>query len=112
MYLQMFSIRRVTAKLHKTLKHVRRVIRRSFGNLVDNPDLDSPPSYNVVTHTPPPYSAIDTVVQHDTNTIDTGEPAPPYNVEYSTPLEDDGMAGFSRSGLTTIFEEDEDEAVE
>ncbi|KAK0482772.1 hypothetical protein IW261DRAFT_1562469 [Armillaria novae-zelandiae] len=99
--------------ISKTLKRVRRVIHRSFGNLVDNPDLDSstfPPSYDVVTRTPPPYSAIDTVVQNDTNMI---EPAPPYNVEYSsTPLEDVGMAGFLRSRLATIFEEDEDEAVE
>ncbi|KAK0475525.1 hypothetical protein IW261DRAFT_1567980 [Armillaria novae-zelandiae] len=102
--------------ISKTLKHVRRAIHQLFGNLVDNPDLDSstfPPSYDVVTRTPPPYSAIDTVVQNDTNMIDTVEPAPPYNVEYSsTPLEDVGMAGFLRSRLATIFEEDEDEAVE
>ncbi|KAK0472045.1 hypothetical protein IW261DRAFT_1571291 [Armillaria novae-zelandiae] len=80
----------------------------------DNPDLQSsafPPSYDVATRTPPPYSAIDTQAQNDIDTIDTVEPAPQYNAEYA-PLEDVGMAGFLRSELATIFEEDEDEAVE
>ncbi|KAK0489838.1 hypothetical protein EDD18DRAFT_1109973 [Armillaria luteobubalina] len=46
------------------------------------------------------------------DTMDTVEPAPLYNVEYSTPFEDIGMAGFSHTRLATIFEEDEDGAVE
>ncbi|KAK0471625.1 hypothetical protein IW261DRAFT_1425059 [Armillaria novae-zelandiae] len=110
----MFYIRRVAVQFHRTLERVRRVIHRSFGNLVDNPDLQSsafPPSYDVATRTPPPYSAIDTQAQNDIDTIDTVEPAPQYNAEYA-PLEDVGMAGFLRSELATIFEEDEDEAVE
>ncbi|KAK0470823.1 hypothetical protein IW261DRAFT_1672278 [Armillaria novae-zelandiae] len=98
----------------QTLERVRRVIHRSFGNLVDNPDLQLstfPPSYEVAMRTPPPYSAIDTQAQNDIDTIDTVEPTPQYDVEYA-PLEDVGMAGFLCSELATIFEEDEDEAVE
>ncbi|KAK0488183.1 hypothetical protein EDD18DRAFT_1110547 [Armillaria luteobubalina] len=135
-HVKMFSLRRLATQLQSvfrfqanrvllktsiltvistTVKRARRTIRRSFRNLVNNPDLESsafPPSYEVATRNPPPYNNMDTPVQNDINTIDTVEPAPQYNVEYSTPLEDVGMAGFSRSGLATIFEEDEDEAVE
>ncbi|KAK0220635.1 hypothetical protein IW262DRAFT_1461967 [Armillaria fumosa] len=101
--------------ISRTVKRVRRAISRSFGNPFDNPGLESsafPLSYEVATSTPPPYNAIDALVQNDIHTIDTVEPAPLYNVEYITPLEDVGMAGFTRSGLAAIFEEDVDEAVE
>ncbi|KAK0473812.1 hypothetical protein EDD18DRAFT_1397034 [Armillaria luteobubalina] len=114
---EMFSLRHLTIQLRTTVKRARRIIHQSFRNLVNNPDLESsafPPSYEVATCSPPPYNAINThtLVQHDIDTMDTVEPAPLYNVEYSTPFEDVGMAGFSRTRLATIFEEDEDGAVE
>ncbi|KAK0473830.1 hypothetical protein EDD18DRAFT_1396768 [Armillaria luteobubalina] len=107
----------ILSVISTTVKRARRIIHQSFRNLVNNPDLESsafPPSYEVAMCSPPPYNAINThtLVQHDINTMDTVEPAPLYNVGYSTPFEDVGMAGFSRTRLTTIFEEDEDGAVE
>ncbi|KAK0209737.1 hypothetical protein IW262DRAFT_1302022 [Armillaria fumosa] len=57
-------------------------------------------------------SVIRKTVKCASRIIHTIKPAPPYNVEYITPLEDVGMAGFVHSRLTTIFEEDVDKAVD
>ncbi|KAK0479488.1 hypothetical protein IW261DRAFT_1419596 [Armillaria novae-zelandiae] len=98
----------------KTLECMHRVIHRLFGNLVNNPDLQSstfPLSYDVATHTPPPYSAIDIQAQNNIDMVDMVKPTPQYNTEYA-PLEDVRMAGFLHSELATIFKEDEYEAVE
>ncbi|KAK0497131.1 hypothetical protein EDD18DRAFT_1351952 [Armillaria luteobubalina] len=85
----------------------------------NNPALASsasPPSYEVATSTPPPpppppYDSIDMLVENDIHAIDAVEPTPLYNDQY-THLEDIGIAGFARSVLATVFEEDVDGAVE
>ncbi|KAK0468973.1 hypothetical protein IW261DRAFT_1573282 [Armillaria novae-zelandiae] len=130
----MFSIRRLTVQLQsvfrfqanrallkssilsvisRTVKRTCKIIHRLFGSSVDNSALASsafPPSYEVATSTPPPYNAIYTLIQSDIHTTDTVEPAPLYSAQYTTPLDDIGMAGFTRSGLATIFEEDAEDA--
>ncbi|KAK0468929.1 hypothetical protein IW261DRAFT_1573234 [Armillaria novae-zelandiae] len=58
----------------------------------------------IATDPPPPYSAMDTLVNDDIYTINLVEPAPVYD-EY-TPLQDIGMAGFTRSELATVLEEE------
>ncbi|KAK0468817.1 hypothetical protein IW261DRAFT_1573421 [Armillaria novae-zelandiae] len=63
----------------------------------------SPPPY-ITTNPPPLYSAVDTLVNDDIHAVDLVEPAPIYD-EY-TPLQDIGMAGFMRSELATVLEEE------
>ncbi|KAK0471783.1 hypothetical protein IW261DRAFT_1424870 [Armillaria novae-zelandiae] len=85
----------------------------SPSNYINNSALASsafPPSYEVTTSTPPPYDAIYTLIQSDIHMTDTVEPTPLYSAQYTTPLDDIGMAGFTCSGLTTIFEEDVEDA--
>ncbi|KAK0468554.1 hypothetical protein IW261DRAFT_1573781 [Armillaria novae-zelandiae] len=113
---KMYSLRRLAIQLCETVKRVCGIVRRSLGNSGLDNDLAPtsnvfPPSYEAATSAPPPYAAIDMLVYNDIHVGDTIQPAPLYNDQY-TPLEDVGMAGFTRSQLTTVFKEDVDQAVE
>ncbi|KAK0211992.1 hypothetical protein IW262DRAFT_1467405 [Armillaria fumosa] len=74
--------------------------------------ISPPPSYDIIaTIPPPPYAAIDMLVDDNIHVVDTVKPAPVYSDRY-VPLEDIGMVGFTHTGLPTIFKEEVDEAVE
>ncbi|KAK0185386.1 hypothetical protein F5146DRAFT_1143842 [Armillaria mellea] len=87
---------------------------RSFGcsGLVNNAALTWNtflPSYDIAVSIPPPYIAVDMLVDNYIHAID--EPAPIYSNQYAPP-EDVGMAGLMHSELATILEEELSEAVE